>query len=379
MSLDLVQEFDFGTPGDYTPGGDCEISGGVLQLESGFLLLNQSVRKWENLMETVASGDHEGDLKPYANTLHLVLDGDGDNPQPLEWPDYLFQCWLYHAQGGLLTDGKQFSCYSRYYSDVGGTQYIESLFRHSGRDDIGRFRHYTSDTAMVVDDTQIGPDFPKDLWRGVAILVRDDELQFRIGAQRDYWYRHHVLTDMGSHAFYMTDPARSWFVGGNDGTPGHPSAKPCPFICQRKYGSCELNEASAWTAPDDIESLNWIAWETELVWLPSHADEFDAPYFSRITENFQYNHFDGGSWSGWLDLPAYGDMSGVSIGAGDKLRWRFNDGSGYGLDNGEDPRWQPQIKRVLMSYTVSGELAEDSPTAHRRNAVQAGPRKGAFD
>jgi len=376
VSLDLVQEFDFDTPGDYTLVG-LEIASGTLQTPDGFLMLPASVKKWDEVLDQVLSGDHEGDLKPVTDTLHVALDGES-SAQPLEWEDYIFSCWLFHQQRGFQTKNKHLGLYSRYYNSLGGDEYIESRLFQPDQASV-TYRHYMADTSLVINDAYMEDDFPIEVWRHVTILALGNMVRFTLGAQRDYAIRHHDRTDQGAPAFYCTDPVNSWYIGGDDGTPGHPSAKPCPFACRRKFGSCELNEDAAWTAPDDITGLNSMTWNTELAWLPTHEDAASAPYFSRMPDSFQYNHYNGSSWTGWLDLPEHGDMSGVAVSAGDKLRWRFNDGSGHGLDNGEDPRWQPQVKRVLLSYTVDNELATDSPTAHRRSAVKAGPRRGAFD
>jgi len=372
VSLDLVTEFDFSTPGDYTTGGSCEISGGALQLEDSFHMLNDNIRKWGEPMGTVEDPEspHYLDMYPLNGTLHKAMDGESP-PSQLGLVDGVFVFWAYpttlQAAGSLQVRSR-----------LDGSDYIQHVLYHQSSSQLV-FQLKRSDGATVMWDLAFMFDWPINTWREVLLLTLDDDIYFRAGAQRDYGYRHLGLTDAGTWAFYLSDATEPWYIGSNDGSPSHPSAKPCPFTCERKYGTCELNEGSAWTAPDNITSLNWMAWHTEPAWTPTHTDAASRPLFREVIENFQYNHFNGSAWTGWLDLPAHGDMSGVSVSAGDKLRWRFNDGSGYGLDNGEDPRWQSQIKRVLLSYTVDGELATDAPTAHRRNAVKAGPRKGAFN
>lgn len=363
---EYVTEFDFATPGDYTPSGDAELSGGVLTLEDPLFLQIMHPKYWSP--EFLYLDD---DATPQNGTIHKALDG-GATPVELVAQNGVWALWARSTEA--LSPGNMLTWMLRYAAP---STYLWLMLMHLG----GVTKHakvYLDSGLEVCRDELWGQDWTDVEWRQFLFWLDGDDLRFMLGARRDLWYRQCDLTDAGTLCVQGFDASQRFRIGADDGQPGNPSAKPCPYFAYRREGACELKEGSAWELPDHFQVFGRMAAISSVEYRPADLEGSDPGVLDVLPVRLQYDLNDGGGWSGWEDLPEDGDLSGASADPGDLFRWRIDDGAGAGMDNAQDPRYQPTVHKVLVGFQGTGGAGSVS-TASRRNAVKAGPRRGDMD
>lgn len=354
MSLDLGHEFDFTVSSDYTTSGDALISGGVLTLEDPAEALPW-YRKWD----PTPSFDGNGDAILAQNVQYGPKDGAGND---IFLQDGLFVFWVKHSS---LSLGK--GLFASFRKDLSG-ELKYGLSAGFGSSLTAQYYDYPG--VLMVSDNKWATNWASTEWRQMFVHLCGDTVQLILGTVRGVAYRDETHLDTGNILLVNTDTTGYWIVAEQGG------AHEEPYVYYRRQGACALKEAAAFTFPANTTGMKTLSVVDNAV-VTDNILVCNTPF--QFPHTLQYDVYTGGAWQGWVTVPDDGDMSGVAVAAGDKLLWRIDDGAGVGMDNGVDPRNVPSIGKVNLVYTVSGDIGSDNPTAHRRDAVKAGPRKGAYD
>ena len=360
----VVREIDFDTPGDWTPSGDLIISSGTLTLEDPFFKMVWGSRFW--------SPEPSYDPVTYdailtANTIHMALDG-GSPADPLTIADGVFAFWAKYTEAAIGSSDS-LAAYVR-YDDIGGDYMMARLRGYFASALKGQI--FNSALQEMCTDIKWATEFGTGTWRQFLVWFVGDEIRFQMGTYRDVWHRALDLEDVGTLAFKVTDTTTPWVIASDTGDAGHPSDHPCPWVCARKYGACELKEASAITFPTGTTGLGTFSLNQGVEYKVDDGEP-DPGTIEIFPVKCQFKIYHGAVWGSWTDMPTDGALSGEIVTGGDKMLVRFNDGSGYGLDNVLEPRYVPVVHKAYVSYDYT---APTIVSASRCRLPQGGPLRG---
>lgn len=137
----------------------------------------------------------------------------------------------------------------------------------------------------------------------------------------------------GTITLKQTDADNPVTLGGGSG-----GTEDQPYLAYRRTGLCALKAANAWLIPYGVTALGRLTLVADR--LGGGTEPLDLP--------LQYNIDSAASWT---DLPADGDLSGVSFTPGKSIfQWRLWHSNGIGMDNANDCRYVPSITAVFLSY-----------------------------
>lgn len=170
---------------------------------------------------------------------------------------------------------------------------------------------YAEDGGLHLDDrANLEQVFPTDEWRLLVVRsvgtvlwveVRNDAGLLYKTAKSLYLDR----TDTGTFGIYVGGASRIWKAGTEDSGIGNPG------FAVPASGTIKLAAGQQWTLPLMFSSFERMTALRDFTHDPLAANIMDITLL--------YNLRTGGVWSGWTELDIYGDMSGISANAGDKL------------------------------------------------------------
>lgn len=312
-----VKVWDFTDDSIYTVAGDAAIASNALSMTDPALALPFDDGGWDSEPEY----DENGDALPVHETYYTAQAGGED---------------LSVADGMLVVQAKR-------TAETGPYLYLFSRFGVDLDDSVYCRVYYDGCAIHILGKTQAlegCPGFPVDEWAEMQWRFTGTVLSGRTGDTRTLTYDGADKTDAGTIQLHClgTD---NYFTIGNGG------AAAAPVFYYRRYGTCELKAANAWTVPLKTTALGKLSVTYETEWKGSGTDPADV---TSCDINLQYK-LTGGDWT---DVPADGDMSDVTFTPGTTtLLVRVNDGSGYGMDNGDDPRYVPKVHAIVLTYTVA--------------------------
>ncbi len=356
-----IQEFDFTTPGDWDTPGDGAIVNDQLTLDDSKTILAWNVHHWQ----TIPTQDGNGDRLITASPVNYRITDDGT---AYDLEDYLFVFNLKRLVGSA---GSHLSFYHHWTPDVTPTR-IKSKFYCPFSSEI-RWYIYHSDGFRRTQDQMYSAEvfgaWPEGAFREVRMLFRGATLSMTASSSVIGDHATSDLdmddTDGGDIAIELLYDSRKWVVG--DGEYG---TRPSPYLCQRKQGGGQLKVASAW----DLSNVTVLG---RMMVLGDLTGGGDVP----LPVDLRYNHYDGAAWTGWIAPAAGGDISSLSCGSGKKLLVGVTDGSTGGMDTmcdtafaNHQAEYAPLLDAIVVEHMLAG-----GTVAHRRDAVQAGPRRGDHD
>ena len=351
--------FDFSTPGDWTLLGDGEIVSSQFSLVSPKTILLWNTHHWQSVPAQDGNGDR---LIAASPALYRITDDGTD----YDLTDYAFVFNLKRLAGST---GSYFGIYHHWTQDISPTR-IKSQFYCPTLSNM-RWYIFHSDgflrTTDRINSVDVFGTWPEDVFRTVRMLFRGDTLSMTVSSSVVGIHSTSYLdlddTDGGDVAIELLYASLKWVVG--DGEAG---TRPTPYICQRKQGGVQLEEASALDL-SGITSLDRIA----LLGDRTGGGDVELPV------DLRYNHYDGSSWTGWTAPGVDGDISALSCGSGKKLLVGITDDSTAGLDTmcdtafrNHQAEYAPIIDGILVTYT-------EPQTTHvglRLGGYTGGPNRG---
>ncbi|MCK4511518.1 hypothetical protein KAW64_07260 [bacterium] len=359
MAEELIREFDFETPSEWDLLGDAEIASDVLTLDDPVTQLPWTCHKWSSVPP------ESGDDRALADGVVYLAENNGDD---YEFGDHSFVFWL-----KLSASVWSYLYILNHYTHEVGNAAIKSAIRRTSTEylqwHVRRTNGFLQTKVELNSVTSYGdPPWADNTFRKVVVSYRGNRLSVFI----DGVITHETCgldlddTDGGTVGFDTLYSVGTWILGG-----GPPSQYASPYVAERKIGGAQLKVVNAWDL-DNVIALGRIAIVGDL----TGGGDIVLP------AELAYNHYTGAAWTGWITVPADGDLSGLSVGSGKKLLVGITDGSTGGMDTMSDETtaqgvvdYAPDIHKIVVGYTAN----VGTTVAHRRNAVQAGSRRGDYD
>jgi len=352
-----IQEFDFTTSGNWDTLGNGAIVGDQLTLDDPKTILYWNIHNWQTLPAQDGNGDRE-----LARSIAYRITDDGTF---YDLSDYALVFNLKMLPGG---GGSHLQTYHHWTQDVTPTR-IQTNFFRGGSIDLTWMVFHSNGWRRTSDSMKefTSNGWPEGTFEEVRMLFRENDLSLHVAGVRDNLTPNLDMGDAdgGDIAFEILYGDLKWVLGG-----GAAGTQPEPYLCQRKQGGGQLKAASAW----DLTNVTALGRMMAVGDLTGGGD-------ISLPVDLRYNHYDGAVWTGWIAPAAGGDISALSCGSGKKLLVGVTDGSTGGMDTmcdtafaNHQAEYAPLLDAIVVEHTLAG-----GTVAHRRDAVQAGPRRGDHD
>ncbi len=323
MAVTKVRRFAL-TSDDFTASGDGTFEGDVFTLADPTTEVEYGTRTWGWEPQ---EADFDGDS-------NVILPDDVEMQAmrasvPYNHTDSEFYLWLKRTAGWDSTDDDLF-LYVRFDTrpDDKLMATVEKLFATPA------CRIVNEDGAPVVDDrAEVAAAFPQDTWRLVAIRTVGTTLRMTVyaedgGAVKELYHNPVDRTDAGTYGIYQTGASRIWTCGAAGGT------KDGTKFALPSTGGARL--IKAWTVPVTFDGFRKMYSDYNF------THDADGLNLGHVT--MEYNLYHVGAWSGWTDIGADGDMSGVSATGNDLLL------VGVSITNASSYRNWPGTSELNVTY-----------------------------
>ena len=309
-----VKQWGFETASNYTLLGDATIAAGVLSMTDPILPLPFDAGGWD----TEPPYDENGDAKPANGVYYKAQAGGAD---------------LNVADGMLVVQAKA--------SATGPYLFLSGRFASSvddihlrARSDVpsdARIRDVlAAELARVEDERILAPT----LWFSAGWSYMGSALACNLVGAAGF-----ATLRTGSAS--KTDSGKVVLRGlgtTNYYTVGNGGAAAAPVFYYRRTGLCGQKIAHCFTVPYGCTALGHLTIAADRT--GGGTEPLDLPLQYKLDNT-----------DPWIDLPADGDLSGVSIVPGTtRLTWRFWHTGSVGMDNANDCRYVPKVYAVFLTY-----------------------------
>ena len=294
--------------------------------------------------------DANGDYILFRDFEHEMMDGE-DDPTPYSLNDIEFYWWIKRTATWNTGDNLTVRIRLNTLTEDQLTVHIDGT---QDNDAAQRLRVLNEDGGAVLWDTaSLASVLPLDEWRMMLVRVIGATMTISFLDDAGLVYKTALITgldrtDPGTVGLLSEGESRIWTTGN--------ATKDKPSFAVAKSGTVRLYSMSAWTLPMTFTGFDRM--------FTSYDRTYDSEQANVLDVTLYYNLHTSGAWSGWMEAPVDGDMSGVSANASDMLL------VGLALTNESQYRTRPAVSGINVTYYREAVVSGVSTMRQVANAIK---------